>query len=203
LFIRAYNAYNENNSITAENSHLSRASLALILSFTSSSHYDISTFSSYFGHHSNFLWAIYHFKETPSRHLSKTMSIKSRNWDQLSRAAELPKRFSINPRGSDKCEYIGRVVAVRTSFASPTEKFLVRLISVVNACRSQPREPNEDGRAIYFATRSWQIEFHAFDQNYSFRGHLSFCYSGDFTFINIKSRSTKKDFLTLVDILQE
>lgn len=84
------------------------------------------------------------------------MSIKSRNWDQLSWDAELPKRFSINPRGSDKCKYIGRVVAMRASFTSSTEKFPVRLISVVNARRGRrgrPREPNEDGPAIHFATR--------------------------------------------------
>jgi len=44
------------------------------------------------------------------------------------------------------------VVAARASFASPMEKFVVRLISVVNARQSRPCKPSEDGRAIHFAT---------------------------------------------------
>lgn len=119
--------------------------------------------SSYFGYQSNhFLRIMHYFRGNPFRYLSKTMPIKSGNWDQLSQAAELPKRFSINPCRSDKCKRIGRVVATLVaSFASSTEKFLVRLISVVNAQRGRQGQPCEPNRECLRNPQhgNWQIEF--------------------------------------------
>jgi len=145
---------------TVENSHLSHIFLLLILKYLSLPHF-IMTFQHsryrYFNHQSNrFLWNIYRFRKSL---LSTYLKLCQLSWEtginyREREAAELPKRFSINPRGSDKCKYIGRVVVTRASFASSTEKFFVRLISVVNVRReADPHKPNEDDRAIHFITR--------------------------------------------------